>query len=50
MKEQCKVCEKEATVEYPKDHFYCKSCYTLFKYTRKHYLSHPNAKGYEDKK
>jgi len=47
---KCKSCEKDATIEDPKDHFYCDNCYTLFSYTRKEYWSHPDAKGYLDKK
>ena len=49
---KCKghLCEKDAVIEDPKDHFYCDECYKLYKYTRKHYWSHPDAKGYSDKK
>ena len=49
---KCKghLCEKDATIEDPKDHFYCDECYQLYSYTRKEYWSNPDAKGYEDKK
>jgi len=49
-KQQCKGCEKEATIEDPKGRFYCESCYWFYSYTRTHYWSHPNATGYLDKK
>ena len=49
---KCKghLCEKNATVEDPKDHFYCDECYQLYSYTRKEYWSNPDAKGLDDKK
>jgi|TARA_R100001530_G_C4304443_1_gene151345 hypothetical protein len=43
-------CDKEATIEDPKDHFYCDECYKFYSYTQKEYWSNPDAKGYEDKK
>jgi len=43
-------CDKDATIEDPKDHFYCDECYKFYGYTSKHYWSNPNAKGYSDKK
>ena len=50
-KHKCKghLCDKDATIEDPKDHFYCDECYSLFSYTRKEYWSNPNAKGYRDR-
>ena len=50
-KHKCKghLCNKDATIEDPKDHFYCDECYSLFSYTRKQYWSNPNAKGYIDR-
>lgn len=47
---QCKACDNTATIEDPKERFYCDECYSLFNYTRKHYWSHPEATGYLDKK
>jgi len=51
-KNKCKghLCEKDATIEDPKDHFYCDSCYVFYSYTRKEYWSNPDAKGYLEKK
>ena len=43
-------CDNVATVEDPKEKFYCDECYSLFSYTRKEYWSNPDAKGYSDKK
>jgi hypothetical protein len=51
-KHKCKghPCEKDATIEDPKDHFYCDECYRLYSRTRKDYWSHPDTTGQLDKK
>lgn len=47
---QCKACDRPAVVEDPPGKFYCRDHHTLFSFTRKDYWSHPEAKGYPDKR